>query len=488
MQRHVVGGVLGQIPGLVLVHVGVDAVGQQHDFAGGLAVFARLVQLGQRVAGAAHLGQQGAASSVKVLGQLALKPLGQETRRAAGNVHVFADQIAVHAQHEVFGVEVDVFVAGAELGGQVVAQPFGVHAQAQVLERVEARAPALAHLLAVVHGEEAVHEHAVGRLAAAEVQHGGPEQGVEGDDVLADEVVLLKQRVGHVGVVAFAALFQQVLERREVAHGRVQPHVEVLAGRVRNFDAEVGRVAADVPVAQAFAGGAVGVGADAEPFLDLVGHLGLQLAVLRPVLQKLHAARVRQLEEEVLGVFQLGLGSGEGRVGIDQVGGGVHRAAHLAVVAVLVLGVALGAFALDVAVGQEHVLLGVEELFDGAHFDQAAIGAVAQVAVDLAGQLVVFWRVGAVPVVKADVKAVQVLLAACGDVGHELLGRDACLFGGNHDGRAVRVVRAHKVHRVALHSLEPHPDVGLDVFHDVADVEVAVGIRQGGGNEEFAGR
>jgi hypothetical protein len=43
-----------------------------------------------------------------------------------------------------------------------------------------------------------------------------------------------------------------------------------------------------------------------------------------------------------------------------------------------------------------------------------------------------------------------------------------------------------KVDRVALHALEPHPDVGLDVLHDVADVEVAVGVGQGGGNEELA--
>ena len=34
--------------------------------------------------------------------------------------------------------------------------------------------------------------------------------------------------------------------------------------------------------------------------------------------------------------------------------------------------------------------------------------------------------------------------------------------------------------------VEPHPEIGLDVFHDVADVEIAVGIRQGGGNEELA--
>ncbi|MNV47167.1 hypothetical protein D3C71_1390260 [compost metagenome] len=211
MQGLVVVWALGQVPRLVLVHIGVDLVGELHDLARGLAVFAGFVACGNAVFGPVDLIQKFGTLSVEVAGQLAVKALGQEARRAAGNVHVLADQIAVHPQHEVFGIEVDVFVARAQLGGQVVAQPLGVHVQAQVLERVQARAPALAHLLAVVHGQKAVHEHVVGRLAAAEVQHGGPEQGVEGDDVLADEVVLLHRRVGHVGVVAFAALFQQVL-------------------------------------------------------------------------------------------------------------------------------------------------------------------------------------------------------------------------------------------------------------------------------------
>ena len=40
---------------------------------------------------------------------------------------------------------------------------------------------------------------------------------------------------------------------------------------------------------------------------------------------------------------------------------------------------------------------------------------------------------------------------------------------------------------MALHALEAHPDVGLDVLHDVADVERAVGVGQGGGDEELAG-
>jgi len=91
-----------------------------------------------------------------------------------------------------------------------------------------------------------------------------------------------------------------------------------------------------------------------------------------------------------------------------------------------------------------------------------------------------------VPVVKADVKAVQVLLAPGCDVGHELLGRLARLFSRNHDGRAVGIVRAHKINLDATHPLEPHPGVRLDVFHHVADVESRVGVGQGGGDEKLA--
>ena len=58
---------------------------------------------------------------------------------------------------------------------------------------------------------------------------------------------------------------------------------------------------------------------------------------------------------------------------------------------------------------------------------------------------------------------------------------------GEHDRRAVRVVGADEMHLVALHALEAHPDVGLDVLHDVADVERPVGVGQGGGDEELAG-
>jgi hypothetical protein len=42
------------------------------------------------------------------------------------------------------------------------------------------------------------------------------------------------------------------------------------------------------------------------------------------------------------------------------------------------------------------------------------------------------------------------------------------------------------MHFVALHSLEAHPDVGLDVLHEVAEVDAAVGVRQRRGDEDPA--
>ena len=330
-----------------------------------------------------------------------------------------------------------------------------------------------------------MHKDLVRRLAAAEFQHRRPEQGVEGDDVLADEVHLLQRRVGHVGGKVFAAPVQQVFQRGQVANRRVQPDVEVLARRVRDGDAEVGRIAADVPVAHR----GLAVLVQLEPFADLVQHLGLQarLAVAivfaRPLVQEIQAAWVGQLEEEMLRAFQHRRRARQRRIRLDQIGRAVDLAADLAVVAVLVLGVAVRAFALDEAVRQEHVLLGVEELLDGAALDQA-VGL--QVAVDRLRQLVVFHAVGAVPVVEGDVKTVQVRLAPGGDVGDELLRRDAGFFRRNHDRRAVRIVGADEIHLVPAHALEPHPDVGLDVLHDVADVEIAVGVGEGGGDEEFA--
>ena len=82
------------------------------------------------------------------------------------------------------------------------------------------------------------------------------------------------------------------------------------------------------------------------------------------------------------------------------------------------------------------------------------------------------------PVVEAQVEAFEVLRARRRDLRDERLRRHAVGLGPQHDRRAVRVVGADEMHGVPPHPLEAHPDVGLDVLHDVADVKRAVRVRQ----------
>ena len=66
-------------------------------------------------------------------------------------------------------------------------------------------------------------------------------------------------------------------------------------------------------------------------------------------------------------------------------------------------------------------------------------------------------------------------------------GADAGLLGGEHDRRAVGVVGADEVHRVAGHALRAHPDVGLDVADQVARGAAARWRRAGRRKRQLAG-
>jgi hypothetical protein len=73
-------------------------------------------------------------------------------------------------------------------------------------------------------------------------------------------------------------------------------------------------------------------------------------------------------------------------------------------------------------------------------------------------------------------------------LGDQLFFASAFLTGANHDCRSVRVVGTHENAPVPHQFLEPHPDVGLDVFDQVPDMNVPVGVGQGRGDEDFAFR
>ena len=95
-------------------------------------------------------------------------------------------------------------------------------------------------------------------------------------------------------------------------------------------------------------------------------------------------------------------------------------------------------------------------------------------------------RVGRVPVIKFDLKAFQVLGALGRNAGHELLWRDPFCFGFKHDWRAVGVISADKMHGVTCHTHGAHPDISLNVFHDVANVKRTIGVGQCGRDKDGA--
>ena len=112
-------------------------------------------------------------------------------------------------------------------------------------------------------------------------------------------------------------------------------------------------------------------------------------------------------------------------------------------------------------------------------------------AIDLIGVVLRFWRMGAVKIVEGNVEAGKIARVFTMDAPDQCFGCDAFLFGTQHDRRAVRVVSAnvpafgYPVFR--LHLLEAHPDVGLDVFNEMAEVNGPVGVGQGRRNENFTG-
>src|SRR5690606_32265460 len=165
-------------------------------------------------------------------------------------------------------------------------------------------------------------------------------------------------------------------------------------------------------------------------------------------------------------------------------GGRIGGAAGFTVVAVLVGCRAVRADALDVPVRQEHRLDRIVELLDRAPLD-VPVGF--QGSVEALRQLAVLGRMGGVVPVEVHPEIGKIpLLAGLGGLD-ELLGRDPGLFRGQHDRRAVGIVGADEVHLASGHAPRPDPDVGLDVADQMADVEVAVAVGQGAGDDRGAG-
>lgn len=277
---------LHRLPRLLAVEILVRRVREPADLDDNLVEAAVFVELRNRLARRAQLRQKRQLLVVaRERREASVQLLLQHLRRPRGDVRDLADEVGVDALDEVREIEVHIIRRAAELRRVVVAQ--GLRRQVvEVRARVHERALRLRHLLAV-HREEAMHEDLVRALEARRVQHPRPEQAVETDDVLADEMVQLNVLgLGFGGARAsvhparppvfevLSVLRAPVLERRDVADRRIDPDVEELALVAGDLEAEVRRVARDAPAAQRLL----------EPFEQLVRDVARRVA-RNPLLQ-----------------------------------------------------------------------------------------------------------------------------------------------------------------------------------------------------------
>ncbi len=184
----------------------------------------------------------------------------------------------------------------------------------------------------------------------------------------------------------------------------------------------------------------------------------------------------------MLGVTHHRRGAGDHRFRVDKLGRAVGRAAHFAVIAILVRRFALRTGAFHKTVRQEHAFFRIVELRDGAVFNKTVL---FQAGVDKLRQLAVLVAVRRVIVIIADVEAGEIGLMLLTHFANHLLRCDTELLRFEHDRRAVGVVGADEVDLVAAHSLVTDPDISLDVLQHVAEVDGAVGVRQGARYQNF---
>ena len=86
--------------------------------------------------------------------------------------------------------------------------------------------------------------------------------------------------------------------------------------------------------------------------------------------------------------------------------------------------------------------------------------------------------------VETHVEPDEIPLVRKAHVGDELLLLPPLLACTHHDGRAVRVVRAHVENLVTAEPVEAHPDVRLDVLEHVPEVDGTVRVGQRARHEE----
>ena len=149
-------------------------------------------------------------------------------------------------------------------------------------------------------------------------------------------------------------------------------------------------------------------------------------------------------------------------------------------VTVLILCSATGACAAHEAICEISLGFRIVELFDRSLCDEICIDHFLP---DFLADKSILFAVGGAVVVELNVELAKVRHVGFPHIRNELYLAPTFLAGSDHDGGAVRVVSTEITAFMPPQLLESHPDIGLDVLHKVANMDVPIGIWEGGGNE-----
>ena len=358
------------------------------------------------------------------------------------------------AADEVAEVVCKVGIDGADkqLIGEVAVGAEGEGAQQEEAQRIDAEhirqhigiddvALGLGHL-AAVNDEPAVAVYALGQGQFHAHEHCRPDDGVEADDLLADDVYVCRPVL-----VEIVILVVEQSERSAVVEERIDPDVYDVTRIKVHRHAPVEARAGDAEVFKARLDEVVDHLVDARGGLEKVG-------VLKQVL---HAVGVLgKLEEVGLFLGVLDLAAAVGALAVNELALGPEALAGLAVLALV------GAL-VDVAV-VVHLL---EDLLDG--LDMVVIRCADEAVVRNIHEL----------------PQIEDALFAADDVVDELLRGHARGFGLIFDLLAVLVGAGQEHDVIARQALVARHRVGRYGAVGVADVELVGGVVDGGRDIEF---
>ena len=442
VQPAVAGFILGQGPGHGLVDILVGPAQQGKDLVHGVG-HTQLVHLGFHPGRGVHAQVDELLVKVAgnvVGGQYAAAVFVTHGDGAVDQVAQNVGQVAVDALHQ------QLIGHGAVAGkGDLVEQvvPHGVHAeQLHQVIGVDDVALGLGHL-AVAHQQPGVAKHLLGQGLVQSHQQDGPVDGVEPQDVLANEVDI----GGPVFLVhlAVVAVHVEAGESDIVAQG-VDPHIGDVLGVKLHRDAP----------GEAGAGHAQVLQAGLQEVVDHLVLPGLGLDELGMLFDVLHQPGSVFAHAEEIGLLP----------------GGLAGAAAVGTLAVHQLALGPEGF----AGGAIHPLV----------LALVNVPLVIKLFEDLLHLLFVHGVGGADKAVIGGVHNIPDAFDFAGHVVHILLGGDAGGFGLFLDLLAVLVGAGLKIHVVAAQALEAADGVGQDDLIGVSDVRLAGGIGDGRTQIEFS--